>query len=329
MAWHNSSDWLHVFHDETDWYIACGEGLSRVIRSLADPHTQYPSTVLLVGKHEKDAAQRAMFSGLDCFKPRGLAQLHVDASTIDDEHPLLIASLDIETAYSNFRPPRKSFPGTGHRVEWLCGQPLLNAAESLVDTVISRLLLLFTDVVCLFVDDFPNPLEVFSLIQRWTGMTQSRRPWNPRVILVTHGPMDSSILRTLTLGEVQHVRLNAYSKKLRRSCRHRALKNVIVQSIEVVQERKIACKRLFSARHIDNLFRLGLQHVASQALPEFDTIPATRQINKIDKHFPHHLRTFLKLCSANHASKDFILRYVASALILDSLPPGMHRRYSL
>jgi hypothetical protein len=326
MAWHNSSDLLYVFHKETDWHVACGDGLPKVMRSLADPSTQHPLSVLLVGKREKEAAERAMFLGLDYFQSRGLAQLYADASTLDKDYPLLITSLDIDTAYSNFQPPRKPFGGTGHRVEWLSGHSMLTSAESLVDSIIGRLVLLFTDVICLFLDDFDAPEEAFSLIQKWVEVAPSSQPWKPRLLLVTYAPIDESMLHTIILGEVQHVRLSASRKKPSRS-QYRTLKRVIIQNIEVVREKKIACKRLFSARHMDHLFRLGLQHIASQALPGFDVISATRQVNGIDEHFPHYLKTFLNLCTTNDASRDFILQYIASAIILDSLPPGMHRKY--
>jgi hypothetical protein len=324
MASHNSSDWLHVFRQDADWLLAGGDCVEKIITSLNDPHTQYPSTVLLVGGQEREAAQRAMFSCFDFLKPRGLAQLYADASTLDNDHPLLIASLDIETAYNRFQAPRRNLGDIGHKLEW--SSPA-TPTESLVDTVISRVLLLFTDVVCIFLDDFPTPGEGFHLIQRWTELAQSFRPWKPQVILVTScGPMDKEILNTPAFGELRHVRLRPRNSKHARYHRHRGLKRIILQSIEIVQKRKIVCKRLFSAKHVNILFKLALQHVARCVLPDFDFILATRQLNKIDNRFTDHLKSFLELCTAINASRDIILRYMASAIILDSLPPGMHRK---
>jgi hypothetical protein len=324
MTSHNSSDWLYVFRKDADWLLAGGDCLEKIITSLNDPHTQYPSTVLLVGGQEREAAQRAMFSCFDFIKPRGLAQLYVDASTLDDDYPLLVASLDIETAYHSFKPPRKTFGGVGHKLEWL--SPAI-ATESLVDTVISRVLLLFTDVICIFLDDFPTPGEGIHLIQRWTEAVQSIRPWKPQVILITScGPMNIDILNTITFGEARHVRLRPRNSNHSQFHRHRGLKRIILQNIETVQKRKVVCKRLFSAKHVNVLFKLALQHAAKCILPNFDFILATRRLNEVDDHFTHHLKIFLELCAAKNTSRDVILQYIASAVILDSLPPGMHRR---
>jgi hypothetical protein len=327
MASHNSSDWLYVFQKKTDWLVTSGDSLDRITTNLNDANNQYPSTVLLVGKREKDAAQRKMFPHIDHVKPRGLAQLYADASTLDSNHPLLVASLDIETAYSRFQAPRRTFGDTDHRVEWLSEHSPATTTELLVDMIISRVLLLFTDVVCFFLDDFATPEEGFHLVQRWTEANQSLHPWKPRVILVSsRRPMDKTLLSTPTFGDVRHVRLRPRHSKISDCQRYRTLKKIILQSVEIVQKRKIACKRHFSAKHHNVLFKLALQHVASRTQPEFDFILATRQLNKIGNSFTHHVETFLKLCVDSNVRKDIILRYIASAIILDSLPPGMHRK---
>jgi hypothetical protein len=320
MASHNTPDWLYVFRKETDWLVAGGDCLEKITTRLNDPDTQYPSTVLLVGSHEKETAQSAMFSCVDSSKPRGLVQLYADASTLDDDNPLLVACLDIETAYRDLQPPRKTLGDTGHRLEWLSPA---TTAESLIDTIISKVLLIFTDVVCIFLDDFPSPEAGFDLVQRWTKAAQSLRPWKPRVIFVTsRKPMKKDILSTPLFGDVRHVRLRPRNRKLHR---HRGLKVIILQSVEIVQKRKVACKKLFSATHFNVLFKSALQHVAS-CISDFDFILATRKFNKLDDSFTHHLETFLELCTASNISRDIIVRYVASAIILDSLPPGMHRK---
>jgi hypothetical protein len=304
--------------------VASGDCLENITASLNDPHTQYPSTVLLVGRREREAAQRAMFSCLDSFKSRGLAQLYADASTLDNDYPLLVASLDIETAYNRFQAPRRSLGDVGHKLDWFSPT---TTTESLVDTIISRVLLLFTDVVCIFLDDFPTPEEGLQLIQRWTEAAQSLRPWKPRIVFVSScGLMDKVVVNTPTFGEVRHVRLRLRHSKHSCSHRYRGLKKIILQTVEIVQKRKVACKRLFSAKHSNVLFKLALQHAAKCIVPEFDFILATRQLNEVDDRFAHRLEIFLELCTASNASRDDVLRYIASAIILDSLPPGMHRK---
>ena len=100
MPPHNCSDWLYGFQTGTDWFLACGDALQRATADFCNPHAQFPSTVLLIGKREKDAARRALLQTRAHSKPRGIAQLQADNSTSNNEHPLLVASLDIDEACS-------------------------------------------------------------------------------------------------------------------------------------------------------------------------------------------------------------------------------------
>jgi hypothetical protein len=324
MAPRKSSDWLYIFPKGTDWLVAGGDCLENMISSLNDPHIQYPSTVLMVGGHERNAAQIEMFPCLDFSESRGLAQLRADPSTLDHDHPLLVASLDTENAYNKLQPPRSTFGNIRHRLEWLLPT---TATETLVDTVVGRVLLLFTDVICIFLDDFPTPEEGFHLVQRWEEAAQTLPPWKPRVILVTsRGPVDKHMLSTPMFGEVRQVELRSRNSKQLRSQRYRRLERVIRQSVGIVQKRKFACKRLFSAIHFNAFFKLALQHAASRIPEGFNFILATRQLHEIDDRFVQYLETFLELCVASHVSRDTVLRYIASAIILDSLPPRMYRK---
>ncbi|KAF7445907.1 Patatin domain containing protein [Pyrenophora tritici-repentis] len=82
---------------------------------------------------------------------------------------------------------------------------------------------------------------------------------------------------------------------------------------------------LYSAYHLNVFFESALRHVATCASLPFNFILATRQYNRIEDHLWLYLQNFLELCAANHTNKKAALEYVASAFMLDSLPPGMHR----
>tara|TARA_R110002003_G_scaffold572_2_gene20517 strand:- start:4022 stop:5014 length:993 start_codon:yes stop_codon:yes gene_type:complete len=321
MASHDSSDWLYVFKNKADWFISSGEGMPKAIKGLSSPSTQYPSTILLVGKHDKEAARRAMFSGHARLSPRGFAQLDADSSTLNYRYPRLIASLDVENAYSKLQSPRKNFGQVRHRVEWSSEQS--SEPYPLVDTVISKLLLPFIDVVCVFVDDFATPEDAVEALQRWAEQRKSSQYWKPQVVLVSSSS-PASITRTQPsiFGRVWHVKVTSQN----RSRSYRKLKSTIVQSVNEMRRIKSACKLHFSASHLKTLFQAASQHVAECILSEFDFITAARQHNGIDDQFDYHLQNFVELCSKHHTGTDFILRYMASAIILDSLPPGMHRK---
>jgi hypothetical protein len=126
--------------------------------------------------------------------------------------------------------------------------------------------------------------------------------------------------------EIQQVTLSSGTSSP--ATRHRYLRDAIFQQVSLVREARDTCHMLFSATHLTVLFEMALQHTAKSIIDEFSFIRATRQHNKMDEQFVYHLETFLQLCAENQASKEFILRYVASAILMDSLPPEMHRKSS-
>ncbi|PZD34451.1 hypothetical protein A1F97_08943, partial [Pyrenophora tritici-repentis] len=126
----NIQDWLYGFQTGTDWFLACGGSLQQVTTSLYKPHTQFPSTVLLIGKHESEAARQALLPGHSHSRSRGIAQLQTGDLTSDNEHPLLVASLDIDNACSKQKPLQKHAESSRHKVKWLSEQLSASTTES-------------------------------------------------------------------------------------------------------------------------------------------------------------------------------------------------------
>jgi hypothetical protein len=129
-------------------------------------------------------------------------------------------------------------------------------------------------------------------------------------------------------GSIQRVVLPADGRKTLSSSRFHALKNTILTSVKTVRKRRSASKTLYSAYHLNAFFESALRHVATHASSPFSFILATRECNPIQDRLWLCLRDFLRLCAANHTSQEATLEYMASALMLDSLPPGMHRKYA-
>jgi hypothetical protein len=321
MAPRKNSDWLYAFQEEGDWFLMCGNSLREVTTSLSNPRSQYPSIVLLIGKNHKDAAQKALLPGHRDTKSQAMAQLRLDSSTLNSDSPLLIASIDADR-----RPhlPRHHSGELRHKLEWLPEKP---SANSVLDTITSKLLLLFVDVVCLFLDDFSTYEEGVAFFQQWVEKGNFSQPWRPRLIVVTKERWPITNFRNLPTFECKRrVKLKSRDNRLPHPTKHQGLKRAILQDIYAVKRSKRGCRMLFSASHLNALFKSAVQHVAKSIISDFNFIHAARQANRLDTNFGRHLKNFLDLCVANHASKEFVLRYIASVMILDSLPPAMHCR---
>ncbi|KAF2844109.1 hypothetical protein T440DRAFT_410816 [Plenodomus tracheiphilus IPT5] len=327
MLSRNGLDWLYAFQAGTDWFLASGGGLQQVTTSLCNPPAQFPSTILLIGTKEREAARQALFPGRPHSKPRGLAQVYADDSTSGDKHPLFIASLDIDKACDKQKPPQKQTGHSCHKVMWLSEKPHVVGAESLVETVVGRLLLLFADVVCLFQDDFSTHEEGIQFLRNCASHSSLSHSWKPQVIFVTRSTYKRASAPNLpTFGTIRHVRLPANSRKTPLSHRYLTLKKTMLSSIEMVKSGRDASKRLYSAYHLNVFFESALRHVATCASPSFNFILATRRYNRIEDHLWTYLQDFVELCAANHATTEATLEFMASAFMLDSFPPGMHRK---
>jgi hypothetical protein len=95
---------------------------------------------------------------------------------------LLIADVDLDNAYHGHYLLKYHAGQSRYRVEWTDN----TALNDIVDTLFARLILLFVDVICLFLDDFTNFEDAINHLQRWakSGANFSW-PWKPRVILVS------------------------------------------------------------------------------------------------------------------------------------------------
>lgn len=322
-------DWLYGFQTGTDWFLACGSGLQQVTANLHKPHAQFPSTVLLIGKHESEAARQALLPGYSHSRSRGIAQVQVDDSMSNNEHPLLVASLDIDNACSLQKPPQKDAGSSRHKVRWLSEQSSASETESFVETIVGRLLLLFVDVVCIFLDDFASCEEGVQLLQRFAHYGSLSQGWKPQVILVSSGIYTRKVsLDPSIFGRIRPVLLPINNRKILPSSRFSTLKKTMLSSMEMVRKSRSRSKMLYSAYHLNLFFESALCHVAKCVSQPFNFVLATRQCNRIEDHLWLYLRNFLGLCAANHVSKEATLEYMASAIMLDSSPPGTHRKCS-
>jgi hypothetical protein len=325
----NSSDWLHGFQTGADWFLACGNGLEQATASLCDPYAQSPSTVLLVGTREGEAARQALLPGHSQSRSRGIAQLQADGSTLDDEHPLLVASLDMDNVCTEQKPPPKHNARSRYKVAWLSEHSSTTEADFFVETVVGKLLLPFVDVICLFLDDFSTREAGIRFLQRCGRHSRLSLGWRPQVILASSSTYKhKGSLGLPMFGSIQRVVLPADGRKTLSSSRFRALKNTILTSVNTVRKRRNGLKALYSAYHLNAFFESALRHVATCVSSPFSFILATRERNQIQDRLWLCLRDFLRLCAANHTSQEAALEYMASALMLDSLPPGMHRKYA-
>jgi hypothetical protein len=84
---------------------------------------------------------------------------------------------------------------------------------------------------------------------------------------------------------------------------------------------------LFCATHLEAILRKAVAHVALDPHHRFDTIAAVRENNPVPRGIEYHLGNFLKLATQHGLSLTDLTTFVASALLVDAYPPGMHSKF--
>ena len=94
------------------------------------------------------------------------------------------------------------------------------------------------------------------------------------------------------------------------------------ESSEVQKERRKAHME-FSASHFKAFFHCACDHFAADLISPFNFVAASRSRNPVPQDIAVHLKNFLRNTTQVMA---FAVPVIASALSLDSYPPGMHRK---
>lgn len=207
-------------------------------------------------------------------------------------------------------------------------------------TLYSNLLSYFSGMVLLFVPDFGGVSQVIEFLCAWLGraMTQGF-PTSTRIILLydTKLPPDGDVSFQLIASLAPYLqRLDPTSccfsinqiKDMVTRC-FRLSNSTFQDGMEHMwgehNYQRLYRKRngrSFSARHLQNLMQSAIQQFALEPSMAFDAISASRIHYTLPYRIEGSIISFLK-CSRDADKFDSIL---ASALVMDAYPPGMHSR---
>ncbi|KAH2084173.1 hypothetical protein KXX03_002649 [Aspergillus fumigatus] len=318
-----------------------GRPLGNCEGAVDTQHDPLPQVVFFMGRRLKDRALRELCGGnyRDQHRHQRCVNLRSDNRTLRSLQPRFFADCD---------PTRRSQP-PAPEVLHVCHPdqtfPLdISPTEhSLYDLVLARLLFLFVDVLCIFADDLGGLEGVREWLSTWARLgSASSLPHvvRPRVIVivsdktqsVTHNLLeeDDFLYHLLhvgdlpffaAFGDVQVSRLP--SEELSAESRFLGLGSEISQQLRNMRQIREHHRVLFSATHLDALFDLSLRHISADPFAPFNFVRATRQQNPLDRAFTSHLIHFLEV--GKRAPYDETAAYIASAILMDAYPPGMHR----
>lgn len=108
--------------------------------------------------------------------------------------------------------------------------------------------------------------------------------------------------------------------------RHQRLKDALLRQSDDAHDVRFHQYSQFSATHIGGFFRLAVEHTVKTFTQPFDFIEASRKGNEVSEELADHLLNLLQLGLKSNVLYEDLASFIASAILLDSYPPGMHRK---
>ena len=332
--------WLQIL-DAKEPALSDTGRLARLLRELQNPAQQEPTLIFFVGRKAKDEALRAVFPWNNVKKGGrdGIASLRVDTTTIQSRHPILFAESDpSSSATSQSETLLSCHRSRTYPIQWAA-----NGLDNIFDLVHGRLFCMFADVWCIFADDFTNFEEVVARLEAWTSFGKPSDQMDsvrPSVIIVKKGK-GSSPSATYDLLERLDVELSLLQREfveffstiivlhladeqISSISRHRRLKELIRRQVATQRQLRQSHGCSYSAIHMSHFFTEAVSHTARTVDERYNFLLAAR--HKI-VHTTAFLAEFFQFCVRHHVTNDAAFAYVASTMLVDAYPRGMHSEY--
>jgi len=331
--------WLRLAGTE-NLSISYSNRFKRLIHDLPSPHIQCPSLVLFLGNKLMETGLRELYprNNLKRGRQDGILNLRIDTSSVATEYPIFFADGNPYHHIPHRLEDSKCHENESLMLDWS------SSSSSALHMLYARLFCLFSDVICIFADDFGGLGCVAELLEIWAGIGSAHGLFNirPRVIIaVSHH--SASATYDLLETEDLYDRLWGNSALPRRMyssiiiiqlagnhlsplARHRRLKEVLLNELDRSREARLRHRILFSATHFRAFFDQALHHAVRSVSQPFDFIYASRKDNPISSNYSNFLSDFLELAQKTKLPSASMTRFIASTIVMDAYPPRMHSK---
>ncbi|CZR55716.1 uncharacterized protein PAC_05604 [Phialocephala subalpina] len=254
-------------------------------------------------------------------------------------------------------------------LEWHRGisQPL--DPSSLARLVYSKIIAPFSTILCFFAQDLDGLAAVAEVLAAWLINFSSRpsdlpHGTYPRVLIFTpwessapfdetistkafmqilgreaekklglstsmsHGKLKKAEFDRMLSVQFGGMRVLAYPGPKSSSRTWKTLKARLYQESAELQARRKAAQVAFSACHVRAFFQSACVHFCSDIVTPFSFIRASRAQDLPSVELQAHLSNFLKSIELSQVL-NFAIPVIASALVFDAYPPGMHAFHPL
>ena len=327
-------------------YLHYANRTNNVIQEMANPDKQYPSMILLIGGKSKDIALRQLFPNNNIRRGRtdSIIDLRSDSATVRSDFPVLFADANPSASKAIRIGDFPCHQNDTFLLNWKAPK-----SENVHHALFARLVALFSDVICIFADDFGSLREVALFLLDWIRLgspSTSPQRIRPRVVVVaneqspaaTHDVLEAEEFHFLLQQEDLSARTAVFSSisflriagdQISVLARHRRLKEVLFSELDSSRKDRIEQRMLFSAVHFSAFVKQAVRHVATSFTTPFNFMETTRLSNPLKPDYRAHLSACFTLARHYHVSYETLASFIASSILLDAYPPRMHSKSAL
>ncbi|KAH6646832.1 hypothetical protein BKA67DRAFT_595054 [Truncatella angustata] len=189
----------------------------------------------------------------------------------------------------------------------------------------------FSSTIVVFMDDLGGLVQLSDILATWAARpTQSQ----PRIVVlhdaqlrVNQGHFETMVLRKLGARLLQ---LELLGSPRRRRMPFESVHFLPINNASAVDilshiDRASAIRRkmglAFRSQHLTDLLHQSIKQFAAAEPAPFDLYTTARRCNPVSKSLASNITHFLAISRNLHFDRPSV---IASALVLDALPPGMH-----
>ena len=312
--------------------------MGRLLAELTHPQQQIPSLILFISNKTKNLALREIFpcNNIKRGHQDGIVNLRLDTTTLDSDHPILFADSDPE-----YKPTLEAPRSTCH--ETRSYQLQYHLHQNVNSFIHAHLSCLFSDVVCLFAEEFASLDDAVEQLRCWAvagGESMAVDQVRPSVILVFTGDDASS---TYNLLEAQDLRFNLRQRDLidffssitvlrlagaqiSPLARYRRLKEALWRHADEMRTLRQTQRTLFSAYHLTRFMEEAVKQIIEEPSVPFSFLLTSRLQNSVSQDYCERLTEFLQLSTPAMEPED-ALTIIGSSVFMDAYPPDMHCKF--
>lgn len=325
-----SSTWLRLVRGQTGPCLYHSNGFKQILDGMHSPTTKYPSLALMLGGKRKNSALKELLAQNKVqTKLDSNLNIRIDNRTLHSTFPVLVADCDPHMCHLDvLRPDLPALP-----ITWATSDD-----RDISDIILSQLIFLFTDVICIFAADAGGLEGVLTLLTTWALYGPgSTLPLRPHVLVVIESGVsrvsddlrERDFLEGLfkqsgvsgTYASVHILTLPGATVAI--STR---LRDGILRRLDIARHERSEHRLLFSAAHFNRMFDLAVNHRCQSKMVRFDFIRASRVGNDVGTEYAAHLARFFMLLEGH--LEDSQASFLASSMLMDAYPPNMHGNVS-